>query len=836
VADVELNRQEKINIFKSLFKGRSDCYGAETSCIKESLTDSVITEHLLGQKRIGVYMMLTDSTYFACIDIDRKDNEPLAIEDSKEILNVSQSYGLHGCIERSKRKGFHIWYFFSDLVQASKIRALLKQIQSDSRIEKIEINPKQDHVNIDDDEYGNFVNLPLFKTDLATGRTAFLDLNFQPYSDQWQFLSDIKTITPKEIDDIIELNTISIIPEPEQKNTPKTTGIKGDLGKVVNGCVFIKHCIDEAGSLPEPLWYAMICNLVSLPGGHEKIHEFSEPYKSYTYNETQAKIEHAINDSPGPTTCKQIKELGFTCDNKTCNVKAPAGKAYKQTIDKSSKAGDPVTEKEAETKKANAELKTIIGKHDLNTDEGKQLAEIEAKAYIDQFTNTNISRKLIATLNDSIGDSKYKKAKYNYTDDTGRIVFSHGKLADELMSEYTFICVDGVLYVYQKGVYNAIGDTFVESVCQKKLDWSARNTRINEVISYIKRCVGVENKALNTHKYLINLENGMYDLTNEKLLAHSTEYLSTTRIPVNYDQNADNSFITAWLASILVDSDCIQLVCELFGYCMIPDTTMKKAFMLVGVSNTGKSTFSRVLENFVGNENVSKIPLQEISDSRFKRAELFGKLVNIFADLDKKPLRSTSYFKTIVSGDSIDAERKCQNPFFFKPFARLVFSANEIPISDDKSTAYFNRWNIINFDQVFTGANDKKGYADELSKPENLSALLNCAIFGLKSVLKRQSFTVTEKGKKALDDYMKQNDPTGAFLETCCELDVNSRINRSDLFVEYDRYCEESEFTAETNKAFYGRIRRIAGVKEIDGKNENQKSVRFFTGIKLIAD
>jgi P4 family phage/plasmid primase-like protien len=494
------------------------------------------------------------------------------------------------------------------------------------------------------------------------------------------------------------------------------------------------------------------------------------------------------------------------------------------------KSSNPVTEKEAKTKKANAELKAIIGKHDLSTDEGKQSALIEAKAYIDQVTNTNISGKLMATLNDSLGDSKYKKAKYIYTDDMGRMTFSHGKLADELMSEYTFICVDGVLYVYQNGVYNAIGDSFVESECQKRLDWSARNTRINEVISYIKRCVGVKNETLNTHKYLINLENGMYDLTNEKLLTHSTEYLSTTRIPVKYDPNADNSVITAWLASIFVDSDCIQLVCELFGYCMIPDTTMKKAFMLVGPTNTGKSTYSRVLENFVGNENVSKIPLQEISDSRFKRAELFGKLVNIFADLDTKPLKSTSYFKTIVSGDSIDAERKCQNPFFFKPFARLVFSANEIPTSSDKSTAYFNRWNIINFDQVFEGTADKKGLADELSKPENLSALLNCAIFGLKSVLKRQSFTVTEKGKEALADYQKQNDPVGAFLESCCELDVNSRVIRGDLFTAFCQYCAEYEFNACTVKAFYQRIRNLKGVKE-----DRTSKERLFTGIKLIA-
>lgn len=545
------------------------------------------------------------------------------------------------------------------------------------------------------------------------------------------------------------------------------------------------------------------------------IPEGKEPYP---ISEALTTLKSVYKDSPREPSYQKRNNPGSNHNN----------------TDKSNKVGDPVKEtKEADTsfRKHNAELKAIISKHDLKTDKDKKSAEIEAKAYIDQITNPNISGKLIATLNDSLGDSKYEKAKYIYTDDTGRAVFSHGKLADELMSEHDFICVDGVLYVYQNGVYMAIGNSFVETECQKRLNWSARNTRINEVISYIKRCKRMENNTLNTHKYLINLENGMYDIINDKLLEHSTEYLSTTRIPVKYDPSADSSIISDWLASILVDADCIQLVSELFGYCMIPDTTMKKAWMLVGVSNTGKSTLIRVLENFIGADNVSKIPLQEISDSRFKRAELFGKLVNVFADLDKKPLKSTSYFKTIVSGDSIDAERKCQDPFFFRPFVRLVFSANEIPTSSDTSTAYFNRWNIINFDVKFEGANDKKGFADELSKPVNLSALLNSALYGLKSVLNRRAFTVTEKGKKALADYQKQNDPVGAFVETCCKLgDPAARVIRGDLFIEYCKYCEEYEFNACKVTEFYQRVRMLKGVKDLT--NDNGK--RLFTGIKLL--
>ena len=249
--------------------------------------------------------------------------------------------------------------------------------------------------------------------------------------------------------------------------------------------------------------------------------------------------------------------------------------------------------------------------------------------------------------------------------------FIPSNLADELMSEYNFICSLGELFIYQNGVYRAIGIEFIKNQCRDRLQKASRINRVNEVIAHIQDMRYIEADKLNTYNQLINLENGMYDIKNDKLLAHSKDYLSTVRIPVKYDPSVSYANISDWLSSTLADPECIQLACELFGYCLIPDTTMAKAFMLVGSGANGKSTFLTVLENFIGKDNISKVPLQELSDNRFKRAELFGKLVNLFADLDNKALESTSYFKTIVTGDSIDAERKHQDPFSFRPICAV---------------------------------------------------------------------------------------------------------------------------------------------------------------------
>jgi len=405
------------------------------------------------------------------------------------------------------------------------------------------------------------------------------------------------------------------------------------------------------------------------------------------------------------------------------------------------------------------------------------------------------------------------------------------RLANDLMDEYSFIYANGELFIYQDGVYMPIGVDVVKKQCRERLGNASRINRVNEVLEHVKIMSLIDSKEINTHKRKLNLVNGMYDIDTQELSKHAKSYLSTIRIPVIFDAKADCSVITDWLQSTLKDAQCIELACELFGYMLIPDTTMCKAFMLTGPGSNGKSTFLTVLENFIGNSNVSKIPLQELSENRFKRADVFGKLVNLFADLDNRELESTTYFKTIVSGDSIDAERKLQNPFSFKPFARLVFSANEIPRSQDKSHAYYRRWAIIPFENRFEGKDERKGLADELSKPKNLSALLNCALSGLRHVLERQAFIEPDRVKQALFEYEKANDPVKGFISDACIFDANERTERGALYISFTRYCDEAGFKAITRNAFYQRIRVFREIQDIQEHNGE----RVFSGIKLKA-
>ena len=98
---------------------------------------------------------------------------------------------------------------------------------------------------------------------------------------------------------------------------------------MLNRCAFIRHCRDDAAHLSEPEWFAMVSNVSRCENGPGAVHTLSGPYPSYTTQETDAKIAHALTDT-GPHTCGYIQAQGFTgCPPWGWGVKAPIGLAHR---------------------------------------------------------------------------------------------------------------------------------------------------------------------------------------------------------------------------------------------------------------------------------------------------------------------------------------------------------------------------------------------------------------------------------------------------------------------------------------------------------------------------
>jgi putative DNA primase/helicase len=259
----------------------------------------------------------------------------------------------------------------------------------------------------------------------------------------------------------------------------------------------------------------------------------------------------------------------------------------------------------------------------------------------------------------------------------------------------------------------------------------------------------------------------------------------------------------------------VSVALEVIGYCLYKSAEYEMATMLVGPGANGKGVFLKIIEALVGKENTSHTSLQDLDEERFAVAGLYCKMVNTFADLKQSTLKSTGNFKMLVSGDSIRAQHKFQQPFSFRNYAKLIFSANKIPESEDQTYAYYRRWRILEFLKVFDESNKDTRLIDKLTTPEELSGLLNLAIIALKQLRRNNGFREIPV-EKIRQKYEEKANTVKAFIEQKCIIDLSDPmcdILTTDLFAAYCNFCKDNDERPLDMSVFGKELKQIGGEK-----------------------
>ena len=177
--------------------------------------DDIFRSHLAGKATsnsadftVGVYPMLPDETcWFLAADFDKKS----WMQDVVAFRDTAQTKGVPVAIERSRSgNGAHAWIFFAEPVSAADARrlgALLVTATMD-RCPDIGFDsydrffPSQD--TMPTGGFGNLIALPLQARPRENGNSVFIDDDFNPYEDQWAYLSTIGRLSQNELISIVD--------------------------------------------------------------------------------------------------------------------------------------------------------------------------------------------------------------------------------------------------------------------------------------------------------------------------------------------------------------------------------------------------------------------------------------------------------------------------------------------------------------------------------------------------------------------------------------------------------------------------------------------------------
>lgn len=384
--------------------------------------------------------------------------------------------------------------------------------------------------------------------------------------------------------------------------------------------------------------------------------------------------------------------------------------------------------------------------------------------------------------------------------------FIPDKLANELDTSGAYMCAAERLWRYVNGVYIDDGEEYIKEQVVKRLGkrWSSRAS--DETIRYITDQARTPIERLNQHSGLINCANGMLDVETGKLLPHDPSYRSTAQIPASYDPDVDTTAIDTFLSEI-IPPDAIDLFWQYVGSAFLLSKYWPKAFIaLVGPRDSGKSKLLEWLVNFYGGrKNVTALSLQTLADNKFASSALFGKLANIFSDLDEAEAQNTGQIKALTGDDHMSGEQKFKGFFMFKNTARLFFSANSYPAVRNPDEAYFIRARIIPCRNVFDAQRADPNIVAKLSTPANLSAGLLRVAQGLASLIAQNDLTHAPSIDAANEDYRFNADTVSGFLHTCV-FDADYFVPKQQFYQMYRAACEAGGRKPVSEDKFFKRV------------------------------
>lgn len=544
-----------------------------------------------------------------------------------------------------------------------------------------------------------------------------------------------------------------------------------DGSAVLAGCEFLKSCAANPAGVSEAEWYAMLSITARLPGGNQLSHNLSNTHPGYSHNETEVKIEQALQSS-GPRTCANINKVWSKCH--TCihfeKVKSPIliqSESFIKTKD--------------------------TGFHDVT------------------YTKDGVPK---------IGKPNYDDLRKFFEKDFPYIVLGESGICLTYTGKYWKEHKDKYLESFAQEHFEpkattAMTQEFKNLICRTNLRDTFWFT------SSVSR--------------RINFNNGVLELDTMEFRPHSQEYGFRYVLPYDYDRLASAPRFEKFLSEIMNDrQELIDVLLEYAGYSFSNDDCWaEKALIMTGEGSNGKSTLMNVFRALAGRENYASLTLGDLK-AETNRHQLDGALFNLAEETPTHAMAESSLFKNLVTGGETTVKMLYKQPYTIANKCKLMFACNELPKTRDTTKGFFRRLLLVPFSREFEGAAKdpfiKEKLYEELPGIFNLvvrgyQRLKRQGCFSASKVI---DFEIS-KYRLELDTVEAWFRDCGQVTEN---QDVSSSF--SNLYSGYTFFTEERNEKPETYVSFAKRMHKIIPALEsrIERRTVNGKKETFLIGIR----
>ena len=409
--------------------------------------------------------------------------------------------------------------------------------------------------------------------------------------------------------------------------------------------------------------------------------------------------------------------------------------------------------------------------------------------------------------------------------------------------------VKSEMWIYNEGIYIPQGKSFVREFCRKILMEAFTSQLANNVIAKIETDTYIEHDKFFKTNYIfeVPLLNGILDIKTRELKPFNPKKIFFNKLPIQYDPSAECENILKHFKTILRDESDVKVIIELFGYCLLKEYPIEKAFMFVGKGRNGKSKTLELIKRFLGPDNCSALPLKMLNEESFSLSELFGKMANLASDLSNTDLKETGTIKSLIGRDLIQAKRKFLRDLNFVNYAKMIFATNELPKVYDTTDGFWTKWVLLEFPYKFITQKEmdnlpkserinKKiidpNIIDKITTPEEMSGLLNLGLDSLDKIIKQKDFSYSKGTAEVKNMWIRQSDSFMAFCLDHIEEKYGGIVTKKELRKYFSKYCKYYKIPGASDKGIKITLENNYGVIESQ-KFIGENRERVWEGIIL---
>ena len=512
---------------------------------------------------------------------------------------------------------------------------------------------------------------------------------------------------------------------------------------VFNECAFMSKALTEGETMSEPEWYAALTITARMEDHHKWSHKISEKHDAYDPEETDLKIDHALN-STGPRTCRNISTMFDGC----------------MTCPHWGTCTSPVQ------LRPEGEI--------LSEDDGYWIVEYVGKE----------------------GKKRYIEPDYE------ALVKVYEK-----ERPYTVGLESQIIYRFNGKFWQPIEDlevkTFMSEIMEHKKPHKGHTEEFLHRIRVQLRNQRKEEWFTQETKRFINLDNGVLCLDTMTLGEHSPNKGFMYCLPFEYDESAGYSLWQSFLDQVIPCKEFQRILQEYFGYCLsyMDAQIGQKALILKGEGSNGKSIIIDMLRNMVGKINSTTIDIKRAGSNPEARTKLYNKMLAIVEEIPGQGTLSDEFFKTAVAGGYLDARRLYKGTFDFKCNAKFIISTNnDINFGGSSSSAIIRRLLVIPFNVVIPYHEQDRQLGRKLH--DEISGVFNWALAGLKNFGKNNEFTITQKIDNAARSSMENENFYAQWFSECCEYGENEFSTTIDLFEDFKDFHQNDRRIVKNTTVF----------------------------------